>query len=115
MAHLSIDKEMKSAVKEVSNCHMVCLETIGYCLEMGGDYADKDHMVIMMNCAETCGLAKKSMVHMSPVHRIICDVCADVCEACADSCNTLPGKEMSRCAEACRKCAAACRAMADMI
>ena len=103
---------MQENIVECDSCHDLCVETIGYCLSMGGRHADPAHVKLMMDCAEICQTTADFMLRDSSLYRAVCAVCADVCEACAGSCAALDGAEMAACTEACRRCAAACRAMA---
>lgn len=104
---------MKTAIEEAVSCHNICLETITYCLETGGDHADAAHIKLLEDCAEICQTAANFMVRESELHGQVCRVCAETCERCAESCDAFgEDEQMRRCAEACRRCAASCRDMA---
>lgn len=106
----SMSQDMMQAVQEAHRCHTVCVETIGHCLQMGGDHASPEHIKIMMDCAQICTTSADFMTRMSRMHPQVCGVCADTCAACAESCEQVGADEhMQRCIEACRACEAACR------
>ena len=92
-------------------CHRVCEEmAFDHCLRMGGRHVEREHYMLMLNCADICRTSAHFMMADSKLHEDVCRVCADVCEACAESCSHLEG--MERCVEACRACEQQCRQMA---
>jgi uncharacterized protein with beta-barrel porin domain len=107
---------MRSAIHTALNCHDVCTQTIQHCLEHGGKHVEKQHMTLMMDCAQICVTSADFMLRNSQFHTQVCGACADVCEACAKSCEGIndPDGAMKACAEACRRCAQECRQMAGM-
>ena len=116
MAHNERSKEMQDCINNCLNCHAVCLETIGHCLEMGGEHASPEHIKLLQDCAQICMTSADFMLRMSNYHPQTCGVCADICEACAQECESMAdGNDfMQRCADACRKCAESCREMSSM-
>lgn len=109
-----VDPEMQACIDACTRCHQVCLDTIQYCLSMGGDHADPAHIALLQDCAQICATSADFMLRGSDFHPSTCSVCADVCEACADDCDTFEGDEtMARCAEICRACAESCLSMAS--
>lgn len=116
MAHNERSQEMQDCINNCLNCHAVCLETIGHCLEMGGEHASPKHIKLLQDCAQICMTSADFMLRMSNYHPQICGLCADICEACATECESMAdGNDfMQRCADACRKCAESCREMSSM-
>lgn len=113
MPHMS--EEMQSCIKACSDCHEICLETVTYCLEKGGEHAEAPHIRVLLDCAEICETSHDFMLRGSDLHGRTCDVCAQVCERCAEDCERFGDDEQMRaCAEACRRCAESCRRMAAM-
>lgn len=115
MQHHQTNQQMQECISNCMTCHAVCLETIGHCLEMGGEHASAEHIGLLQDCAQICATSADFMLRMSSRHPQICGVCADVCEACAAECERLAdGSDfMRRCADACRRCAESCRAMSS--
>ena len=112
MAHQS-DPRMQECIDRCHGCQEVCLETVGHCLEMGGEHAEADHIRTLLACAEICETSARFMLLQSAHHTRTCEVCAEVCEACAEDCERLGEDEtMQRCADACRRCVESCRQMA---
>lgn len=95
-------------------CFAICEETVGHCLDMGGEHASREHITTLLDCAEACVRMVASMARQSPLHAEVARLCAEACERCAESCERLGGDDelMRRCAEICRRCAEECRAMA---
>lgn len=104
---------MKHCIEACTTCHQVCVETVSYCLQQGGDHAAPEHIRLLLDCAEICQTSANFMVRGSEHHALTCGVCAEICEMCAESCEALgEDAQMQRCAEECRRCAASCREMA---
>jgi hypothetical protein len=105
--------ETNECIDNCMRCHAVCLETIDYCLDMGGAHAAPDHISLMAACADICATSADTMLRGSNVHGVICGACAEVCRRCADDCERMGGEDesMKRCAEFCRRCAESCARM----
>ena len=102
---------IRSAAQHAQQCQAICIDTIQYCLQMGGAHADPAHIKILQDCADICESAAKFMLRASSQHRQVTSACVDICELCAQSCDNFPNDaQMKACADACRACAAACRA-----
>lgn len=99
----------------IDNCQdtlEICLRTMNYCLEEGGDHADSEHIRHLQTCAVTCRNAVELMAIDSDLAGDFCSLCAEACEACADSCDEMDDEVMHECAEYCRRSADSCRKMA---
>ena len=111
---MPLNEKMRSAIQAALDCHSICVETVVYCLGMGGDHAAPSHIKLLLDCADICQTSAGFMARDSAHHAMICEACAEICDRCADSCEQLgDGGEMRRCAEACRRCAAECREMIE--
>jgi hypothetical protein len=103
---------MQACIDACNACSVTCLSmATGHCLEMGGEHAAPEHIRIMLDCAEICGVAVNFMARQSEHHPHICRECAEICRACAKSCAKLEG--MEECVEACRHSADECDRMAE--
>lgn len=101
------------SIEACRDCHGVCAESITYCLEKGGEHAERKHIALMQDCADLCELSQDVMLRSSDNTNRICQLCADACEECAESCDRFgDDKAMRACANSCRSCADACREMA---
>lgn len=106
-------QEMLQCIQNCSDCHRICLETVTYCLQQGGHYAEATHIRTLLDCAEICQTSANFMIRGSEFHPQTCGVCAEVCERCAESCAQMGNDtQMQACADMCRRCAASCRQMA---
>lgn len=105
---------MEECTDACIECHRVCLETVIYSLQRGGEEAEASHIRLLLDCAEICQTSANFMIRGSDLHVRTCGVCADVCDQCAASCERLGYDEQLRfCAETCRRCSESCREMAS--
>lgn len=113
MSHTSVSPKMRECIQECNSCHDICLESVTYCLEMGGEHARPDHIRMLLDCAEICQTSANFMLRTSNFHTRTCDVCAVVCERCAEECERFSNDAMmQQCAQSCRSCAQSCHEMA---
>lgn len=111
--HHGMSAEMRECIERCANCHRLCVQTIQYCLAIGGPHAEQAHVRLMADCAQICAVAADFMSRRSPFHVRTCGLCAEVCQRCGEDCadRAAGGAAMTECADACRVCADACRAM----
>jgi hypothetical protein len=102
-------------IRDCLQCHSTCEAAVMHCLETGGSHVEAAHVALLLDCADICRTSAHFMMHDSPHHTRLCEVCAEVCEACADDCERLSDEVMRNCAEACRRCAASCHAQAGAV
>ena len=110
----TLDPKVRTCTDDCTACGNSCLNTMSYCLHMGGRHADPSHLTLLANCAEICRTSAAFMLTCSEFSNETCDVCASVCEACAVSCEAFRDEQMASCAELCRTCAESCTEMASM-
>jgi hypothetical protein len=106
---------VRQCIDECVRCHEVCLSTIPYCLEQGGEHATESHIVLLQDCAAICQTSTDFMLRGSDEQERICAACAAICRRCANECDRHADDDVMRaCAEACRRCAEACERMATV-
>lgn len=106
---------MKQCIQNCTNCHNICVETIAYCLGMGGKHVEANHLKKLLDCADTCRTSADFMLRNSTLYTLVCGLCAEACGRCAESCAQFgDDAKMKACAEECRRCADSCRQMAKM-
>lgn len=106
-------QDMNNCIDDCSRCHAVCLETINYCLGMGGKHAAPEHIALLATCADICATSADTMLRGASQHPVVCGACAEICRQCAAACEAMgEDAEMKRCADICRQCADSCAAMA---
>lgn len=94
----------KSTVNPLSQCIEVCNETLSYCLEQGEDHADREHILGLIDCIDSCWFVVGLQSRDSELVPQAMEVCAEACKRCEDSCGHFEDDEtMDRCAEACRE------------
>ena len=107
-----LSAQMQRCLDDCLECHQVCLETVMYCLSMGGMHANDAHIRMMLDCAEICQVSANTMMRGSQFSERLCGVCAEICLSCAEDCEKFGNDErMKTCAEACRRCAESCQMM----
>jgi hypothetical protein len=105
------DPKTKACVDACLDCYRTCLSmAMNHCLELGGAHVEKQHLTLMIACANICRTAADFMLTATPHHAHICAECAEICEQCAKDCERLG--QMEECVAACRRCAASCHEMA---
>jgi hypothetical protein len=110
-----LDETMQQCVQNCTETHNTVMQTIGYCMDMGGMHVDAAHLRSLLDCAEASAASVHFMLRGSGLHPQVCGVCADACLACALSCELFPSDaRMLACAQICRRSAESCREMAGM-
>ena len=107
--------EMKECIQNCTDCHNICVQTLAYCVQMGGKHVEAAHLKSLLDCADTCRISADFMLRSSDLHPQVCGVCAEACERCAESYEQFgDDAQMKACAEECRRCAESCREMSKM-
>jgi hypothetical protein len=106
--------DLVHCIDECTNCHAVCTETLRHCLKLGGELAEAEHVMLLLDCAEICRTSAEFMLRGSPRHVLTCQACAEICRACAEACarHGRSDELLQLCAEECRRCAESCAHMA---
>src|SRR3546814_5872400 len=72
--------EMGHCIRNCTDCHTACLETVSYCLERGGEHAEAAHLNLLLVCADICRVSADTMLRGADVHGVTCGACAEICE-----------------------------------
>jgi hypothetical protein len=111
--HSEYSDQMLVCIQNCQDCHRACLQTLVYCMNMGGPHAEPDHLRLLMDCADICAVSAAFMLRASDLHGHTCAACAEVCRRCADDCASMADDlRMKALADTCRHCAESCAAMA---
>jgi hypothetical protein len=103
-------RAMKDAIMSTQDCAAICVQTVQYCLEVGGDHARATHVRHLQDCADICAVATMVLLRGSPHNAELATTCANACDLCAASCQRFAGDaQLKACANQCLLCAAACR------
>ena len=98
--------------RHTQDCAAICLQTIQYCLEQGGEHTEPTHMQLLLDCADICQTTAAFAARRSQNHVGVTSACADICDLCASACEKFQDDpQMKACANQCFLCAAACRQM----
>jgi hypothetical protein len=110
-----ISDEMRRCIDNCLSCHAVCEATLSYCLAHDGAHADRDGVLLLLDCAEICRTSAGFLLRGSRLHPQTCRACATICGACADWCESVSRDPvMKQSATTCRECAQSCTEMAAM-
>ena len=102
--------EETACLRAVRECERSCIELVSHCLKKGGPSADRDHVRLLLDCADACAISAKFILRESELHVHFCAACAEVCWACSEHCQAFQDDdEMMRCAEICYRTAESCR------
>ncbi|AFY42716.1 hypothetical protein Nos7107_2093 [Nostoc sp. PCC 7107] len=94
-------------------CHTICIDTLKYSKNHGGQHLDMAMMSMMRDCAEMCMMCVNMMNDGSEFMGNTCSLCAEMCDRTAMACEQMSNNATMRyCAAICRKCAEHCKAMA---
>mgnify|MGYP000846177478 CR=1 FL=1 len=106
--------EMEACAHACHECQDTCLRTLGHCLGRGGEHAAREHITMLLDCIDICGVSHNVLHRGSAQHEHTCRACAAICRACAEECDRMAkGDEvMMECVRACRGCAERCEVMA---
>ncbi|MCG3163149.1 MAG: putative cysteine-rich protein YhjQ [Acidobacteria bacterium] len=109
-----VKRNLQQCIQECLDCHKICLETLSYCLQKGGQHAEVRRVSVLTTCAEVCQTSANCMVLGTDLYKFTCVACAEVCVQCATVCEQIGGDpRLQACAEACRRCAESCRQTAS--
>ena len=103
--------DVETCIENCSECQRLCLETVEYCLRLGGQHASQVQIRRLTDCAHLCVLAVDFIIRNSDLRAQACAFCAVACERCADQCEFLADHDLQfqECAEICAQCAESCR------
>ena len=106
----SVVQVSQRAIRNTQDCETMCVQTVQYCMIMGGAHTEPSHMQLLQDCADICETAARIVSRGSPRHRELATACANVCDLCAAACEKFIGDpHMKACANQCYLCASACR------
>jgi hypothetical protein len=103
-----VSQRAQAAISNTKDCEAICVQTVQYCLEVGGDHAAPTHNKLLLDCADICAATARILLRGS--HQQVMEACATLCDLCAASCEKFAGDpQMKACANQCLLCASACR------
>ncbi len=112
MEEKDLKQKANDMLASLAECHEMCIVAMLHSLDEGGYFAEKDHITMLMDCAEICHEASDFYLRDSSFAGDMLDLCASVCEDCSKHCAVFfEDQIMDQCSEVCDNCAKACRAM----
>ena len=64
----------QNVISNTQDCEAICIETIQYCLEVGGSHATPSHARLLQDCADICETTKK--VQLRGTHEPLTAACS---------------------------------------
>ncbi|MCZ7572136.1 MAG: four-helix bundle copper-binding protein [Ardenticatenaceae bacterium] len=108
-------REVQNCVQNSTDCHTICLDTVMYCLDRGGEFAAASRVRVLLDRAEICQMTANFLLRGSDLKGRVGAACAEVCDYCALQCEPFMGDvQIQSCGDACRRCSAACREVATL-
>lgn len=110
-------QEMRIEINQcIQNCldsHRSCLETVAYCLQVGGEHTNSAFINLLMDCATICAANANFMIRNSTFHSQTCGICAAICNACAAACQKLGPDDpvLQQCESICGRSGESCWTM----
>lgn len=87
----------------------MCLDTARYCTELGGKYAERQFIRLLLDTAALCHTTMDTIYRTNWIRNHTTSACAAMCARVAEACDNFPGDEqMMRCARLCRDCVKFC-------
>ena len=110
----AFNADLEDCIENCLECYRVCVETLQYCLRMGGAHAELAHIRLLSDCVQICQVSADFMIRASKLHSETCAACAEICARCAENCAAFGAEDdqMQECASVCRRCAESCDRMA---
>lgn len=106
----ALSAELRAGISDCLACYSACTETVSYCLERGGRYAEAAHIRMLLDCAEMARTAADFMLRGSDCHPEVCTLAASMAAACARACAAFSDDpRMKACVDACLRCASSCK------
>ena len=110
---MQMSTQMQKCIAMCNETHSMCEQTMTYALRKGGHLAERDVVMMLMDCAEISRMCADMMMRQSGIASRMCRMCAEVCMSCAEMCSRIDDQTMKMCADACRRSAEMCLQMAD--
>jgi hypothetical protein len=97
-----LDVDMRQAAGDSLAAHRICLETLNYCMQSGGNHAAPKLLRLLTDCAEICSATANFILRDSEAIGHLCEVCAEIAADCARACLEFgDDATMKACADAC--------------
>ena len=59
---LHVPDTMKRCIDACTSCHQICMDTVMFCLQKGGEHARPEHIQLLLDCAGICQLSAEFML-----------------------------------------------------
>lgn len=102
--HRSADNVQEN-VSKCMECYQSCQQVILHCLQLGGAYAESQHIKLLQDCSALTATLAKFMLRGSSYSDKLTTLCQEVCLDCAADCERMNDGALKACAKVCRNCA----------
>lgn len=104
--------EIQQCIQNCLECHKTCMQMAEEDRRSRDDHATKEHIQMMLDCAEICLTTAHFLQHGSALAGYVVQACAQVTTICANECEQAGHTD---CANACRNAAWSCTQLTKMI
>lgn len=105
-------QQNEECIQQCIGTYRLTLQSVGYCLDKGGEYSSTKMIQRLLDCAEICRTTMSYLIRSSDKHSTMCGSCAEICLQTAEDCERFSDdSSMKACAQQCRSCAEHCQMM----
>ena len=105
-------KQLWDCSIQCMSAQRVCLATVRYCLDAGGELCGVQHVRLLLDTAALCQSTAENARRGGWLYVHAAVACAEMCERSANDCDRYPDNEkMQQCAKVLRECADCCKSV----
>ena len=108
-----ITNHMQDCINHCQSVQEECLQTVQYCVDKGGEYADPDCIALLITCEAIAGASVKAMSVGSEYHTKVCKATAEICEAVVRDFEDFNDRASRHLVKVAQRCAESCREMSS--
>src|SRR5688572_26224637 len=108
----SMSAEMQQCLAATVECQRICAETVTYCLQQGGRFADEPLIRLLQDANDFCRLTNDLLTRRSDWHGRASAMAAEVLAQAARRCTEFgDDAQLKTCSEACLRAASCAKRM----
>lgn len=93
-------------ITSCEKCRAACIRAVTQSLELGGEYARREHIRLLLDCAEICQVSVNFLLRGSPSAGYFCSIGGRLCDRYVRNYKGLGG--LDECVVACENAAVLC-------
>ena len=104
---------LQKCVVDCSNAKNVGIQTLRYCLEQGGKFADPENLNKIQDCNELCNIVCSFLLRKSVMTKEMLKICQKACEDCSLFCQQFKeDKQLEACGKYANQASESCKHLA---